>query len=103
MPVHLTEKETNSSTHPPQLESDLATLFDNSQQNRHVLVIVDQPSTMGALPITVNRDRGCQISYLPGPAILKAADLYLGHAKTDKWGCFHHHQYSTSHPPHCRL
>lgn len=30
-----------------------------------VLVIVDQPASIGALPLTVARDAGCRVAYLP--------------------------------------
>lgn len=49
----------------PQVESDLAELFDALQQHGAVLVVVDQPNTIDALPIAVARDRGCQVGYLP--------------------------------------
>lgn len=48
-----------------------------------VLVIVDQPASIGALPLTVARDVGCQVAYLPGLAMRRIADLYPGEARTD--------------------
>ncbi|MGX1095954.1 hypothetical protein RKD47_006720 [Streptomyces albogriseolus] len=48
-----------------------------------VLVIVDQPASIGALPLTVARDADCQIAYPPGLAMRRIADLYPGEAKTD--------------------
>jgi hypothetical protein len=48
-----------------------------------VLVVVDQPASVGALPLTVARDAGCQVAYLPGLAMRRIADLYPGEAKTD--------------------
>lgn len=48
-----------------------------------VLVIVDQPASIGALPLTVARDTGCKVAYLPGLAMRRIADLYPGEAKTD--------------------
>ncbi|PWJ02318.1 IS110 family transposase [Streptomyces sp. NWU49] len=48
-----------------------------------VLVIVDQPASIGALPLTVARDAGCHVAYLPGLAMRRIADLYPGEAKTD--------------------
>lgn len=72
----------------PQVESDLAKLFDALQQHGAVLVVVDQPNTIGALPIAIARDRGCQVGYLPGLAIRKGADLYPGRAKTNKRDAF---------------
>ncbi|GHH75266.1 insertion element IS110 uncharacterized 43.6 kDa protein [Streptomyces sulfonofaciens] len=47
------------------------------------MVIVDQPASIGALPLTVARDAGCQVAYLPGLAMRRIADLYPGEAKTD--------------------
>ncbi|CAB0773336.1 IS110 family transposase [Corynebacterium diphtheriae] len=49
----------------PQVESDLAKLFNALQQHRTVLVVVDQSNPIGALPIAVARDRDCQVGYLP--------------------------------------
>lgn len=48
-----------------------------------VLVIVDQPASIGALPLTVARDAGCKVAYLSGLAMRRIADLYPGEAKTD--------------------
>ncbi|SFD19920.1 Transposase [Streptomyces aidingensis] len=48
-----------------------------------VLVVVDQPASIGALPLTVARDTGCKVAYLPGLAMRGIADLYPGEAKTD--------------------
>lgn len=68
----------------PQLETDLAGVFRQLQEHGAVLVVVDQPNTIGALPIAVARAYGCEAGYLPGLAMRKAADLYPGRAKTDK-------------------
>lgn len=67
----------------PQDEARLRELFTGLQQHGRVLVIVDQPNTIGALPIAVARDCGCTVAYLPGLAMRKAADLYPGKSKTD--------------------
>lgn len=48
-----------------------------------VLVIVDQPASIGALPLTVARDAGCNVAFLPSLAMRRIADLYPGEAKTD--------------------
>ncbi|WP_460778716.1 IS110 family RNA-guided transposase, partial [Nocardiopsis nanhaiensis] len=48
-----------------------------------VLVVVDQPASIGALPLTVARDTGCEVAYLPGLSMRRIADLYPGEAKTD--------------------
>ena len=48
-----------------------------------ILLVVDQPATIGALPITVARAEGIQVAYLPGLAMRRIADLHAGEAKTD--------------------
>ncbi|GAA2146624.1 IS110 family RNA-guided transposase [Actinomadura napierensis] len=53
-----------------------------------VLVVVDQPASIGALPLAVARDMGCQVAYLPGLAMRRIADLYPGEAKTDARDAF---------------
>ena len=53
-----------------------------------MLVILDQPNMIGALPVAVARDCGADIAYLPGLAMRKAADLYPGQAKTDARDAF---------------
>lgn len=66
----------------------LEELFDKLQTHGRVLVIVDQPNTIGALPIAVARSMGIQVAYLPGLAMRRAADLYPGNAKTDARDAF---------------
>jgi hypothetical protein len=48
-----------------------------------VLVIVDQPASIGDLPLTVARDAGRKVAHLPGLSMRRIADLYPGEAKTD--------------------
>lgn len=68
----------------PNSEPKLRAVFDKPAANfRNVLVIVDQPASIGALPLTVARDAGCKVAYLPGLAMRRIADLYPGEAKTD--------------------
>lgn len=72
----------------PQDEAKLRVLFTKLQEHGRVLVIVDQPTTIGALPVAVARDCGCEVAYLPGLAMRKAADLYPGTSKTDARDAF---------------
>jgi hypothetical protein len=72
----------------PQDEAKLRELFAGLQRHGRVLVIVDQPNTIGALPVAVARDCGCEVAYLPGLAMRKAADLYPGRSKTDARDAF---------------
>ncbi len=67
----------------PQDQKRLEELFTGLQSHGRVLVIVDQPNTIGALPIAVARSMGITVAYLPGLAMRRAADLYPGNAKTD--------------------
>jgi hypothetical protein len=50
----------------PNTEPKLRALFEKLLAKfGSVLVIVDQPANIGALPLTVARDAGCQVAYLP--------------------------------------
>lgn len=72
----------------PQDEERLQELFISLQGHGPVLVIVDQPGTIGALPIAVARHCGCEVAYLPGLAMRRIADLHPGQAKTDARDAF---------------
>jgi len=48
-----------------------------------VLVVVDQPATIGALAVAVAQDMGFTVGYLPGLSMRRIADLTPGSAKTD--------------------
>jgi transposase len=68
----------------PNTEPKLRDVFEKLKTKfGTVLVIVDQPASIGALPLTVARDTGCKVAYLPGLAMRRIADLYPGEAKTD--------------------
>lgn len=47
-------------------EDQLRKVFTNLQQHGTVLMVVDLPNTIGALPIAVARGAGCLVGYLPG-------------------------------------
>jgi transposase len=67
----------------PNSEAKLRTLFDKLGRHGTVLVVVDQPASIGALPVAVARACGHQVAYLPGLAMRRIADLHPGTAKTD--------------------
>lgn len=49
-----------------------------------VLLVVDQPATIGALPVAVAQAADeVQVAYLPGLVMRRIADLHPGSAKTD--------------------
>lgn len=50
---------------------------------RAVRMVVDQPASIGAVPLAVARDMGWPVAYLPGLTMRRIADLYPGEAKTD--------------------
>ena len=67
----------------PQDEQRLLALFGTLLERGPVLVVVDQPATIGALPVAVARAAGADVAYLPGLAMRRIADLHPGTAKTD--------------------
>ncbi|MFI8294290.1 IS110 family transposase [Streptomyces sp. NPDC085614] len=73
----------------PNSEPKLRELFEKLQaKHGKVLVVVDQPASIGALPLAVAGDAGCQIAYLPDLTMRRIADLYPGEAKTDARDAF---------------
>ncbi|WP_454112681.1 IS110 family transposase [Microbacterium aurum] len=67
----------------PNDEKRLRTVLSELQRGGVVLLIVDQPATIGALPIAVAQATGALVGYLPGLAMRRIADLHPGEAKTD--------------------
>lgn len=72
----------------PQPESELAALFDDLQTHGTVLAVVDQPNTIGALPLAVARQHCCQGGFLPGLARRKPPISTPGQAKTNRHDAF---------------
>jgi transposase len=72
----------------PQDETRLRALFTDLLTRGNMLVVVDQPATIGALPIAVARAVGADVAYLPGLAMRRIADLHPGQAKTDARDAF---------------
>jgi transposase len=72
----------------PNDETALRALFQALMQHGRVLVVVDQPASIGALAIAVARDLGLEVAYLPGLAMRRIADLYPGESKTDARDAF---------------
>ncbi len=68
----------------PNSEPKMRAVLDKlTAKHGTVLVVVDQPASIGALPLAVARDAGCRVAYLPGLTMRRIADLYPGEAKTD--------------------
>lgn len=67
----------------PNDETRLRALISSLKEHGKLLLVVDQPTTIGALPVTVARAEGIMVAYLPGLAMRRIADLHAGEAKTD--------------------
>lgn len=67
----------------PNSEPKPRELFAKLAVHGPVLVVVDQPASIGALPVAVARDAGCRVAYLPGLTLRRLADLHPGEGKTD--------------------
>lgn len=72
----------------PNTEGRLRELFGKLARHGTVLVVVDQPASIGALPVAVARACGHEVAYLPGLAMRRIADLHPGAAKTDARDAF---------------
>jgi transposase len=51
-------------------------VYDKLTRHGRALVVVDQPASIGALPVAVARACGHQVAYLPGLAMRRIADLH---------------------------
>lgn len=67
----------------PNDENKMRAVLQKLKQHGIVLVVVDQPATIGALPIAVAQAESVLVGYLPGLAMRRIADLHAGEAKTD--------------------
>ena len=67
----------------PQNEAKLRAIIKAVAGKGTVLLVVDQPSTIGALPVAVAQAEGIMVGYIPGLAMRRIADLHPGEAKTD--------------------
>ncbi len=71
-------------------ETRLKELFtDLASDHGPALVVVDQPATIGALPVAVAQvTEAIEVAYLPGLTMRRMADLHAGSAKTDARDAF---------------
>ena len=67
----------------PNDEARLRAVYDKLAGHGSLLVVVDQPATIGALAVAVAQDMGITVGYLPGLSMRRIADLTPGSAKTD--------------------
>lgn len=72
----------------PNDEARIREILAELQGHGQALLVVDQPATIGALPVAVAQDAGVLVGYLPGLAMRRIADLHPGEAKTDARDAF---------------
>ncbi len=70
---------------PPKLRE---LLTDLGKQHGPGLIVVDQPNTIGALPVGAAQDHSVDVAYLTGLTMRRVADLHPGQAKTDARDAF---------------
>jgi hypothetical protein len=66
----------------PNDEGKMRAVLQKLTQHGIVLVVVDQPATIGALPIAVAQAESVLVGYLPGLAMRRIADLHAGEDPT---------------------
>ena len=67
----------------PNDEASITGVLSRLAEHGKVLVVVDQPASIGALTIAVARSLGIDVGYLPGLAMRRLADVFPGEGKTD--------------------
>ena len=72
----------------PNDETKLRAVLAQLREHGLILLVVDQPATIGALPVAVAQAEGALVGHLPGLAMRRIADLHPGEAKTDARDAF---------------
>jgi transposase len=67
-----------------QCEQALSDAFGRLKEHGSVLVVVDQVNNIGSMAISCARKAGCDVAFLPGLSMRRAAGILPGDAKTDK-------------------
>lgn len=67
----------------PNTQTGITQVLHRLAKHGRALVVVDQPATIGALPVAVAQASGVLVGYLPGLTMRRVADLHPGEAKTD--------------------
>jgi hypothetical protein len=62
--------------------SRLRAVLDKLATHGRLLIVVDQPTTIGALPVTAARASGHNVAYPPGLSMRHIADPYPGQTET---------------------
>jgi hypothetical protein len=87
----------------PNSEAQLKALIEELRSHGTLLFVVDQPASIGALPIAVARAEGIAVAYLPALAMRRIADLHAGEAKTDARDARSSPRRPDRYPMHCAL
>ena len=72
----------------PNDETKLAAVHQELLAQGQILVVVDQPATIGALAVAIAQNLGIPVAYLPGLSMRLIVDMYPGTAKTDEKDAF---------------
>jgi transposase len=65
-------------------EAALRALLARCRGRGTAVLVVDQPASIGALPVAVAQAIGLPVGYVPGLTMRRMADLFPGLAKTDR-------------------
>jgi len=84
----------------PNDETALSALFTALSTHGRVLVVVDQPASIGALAVAVARTMGVEVADLPGLAMRRIADLHPGPGQDRRPRRAHHRRRRPDHAPH---
>lgn len=72
----------------PNDEGRLRLIQQDLGSKGRILLVVDQPATIGALPVAGAQVARLVVGYLPGLSMRRIADLHPGEAKTDTKDAF---------------
>ena len=59
-------------------------LYDRAAAIGPLVVVIDQPGSIGTLAVQVAFERAIAVAYVPGLVMRRAAELYPGESKTDR-------------------
>jgi hypothetical protein len=87
----------------PNDEKKLRELIGGLKEHGTVLFVVDQPNTVGALPVTVAYDEGVVVGYLPGLAMRRIAEPARRRSQDRRKRRGHHRRSGAHHAPRAAL
>lgn len=84
----------------PNDEARLRKILAGLARNRKIFLVVDQPATIGALPLAIAQAVGAAVGYLPGLVMRRIADLRPGQTKTGAKDAANHRRGRPVHAAH---